>query len=509
VTPTAGGEAIDVGHRRSGPVLSVLVPLHDARGDAVDHVRTWTHAQTFPRDRYQVVVASDGRDPALERRLAPLLAPHDALSRRPGVEGVGLYDAAAAEARAPWLLLTESHCLADPRCLERTASTIEARPELHAATLEHGHVTPGAVGRMGARWFDEVYARWAAPGEWVRLNLVGFAVCRRAYEAAGGLEPRYGLFAPALLAARLHESGARVGHVAGGRIFHVHEPDIQEHHAHSADYARGECLARAEHDARFCERYFGHADEWANRLRYRAEVARSLAAVLTRALLRAGGRRRGEWRWVAAELAARLPACVAGVGPYALWERLALAANEVAAGGIPLPARWRFSAYLRAQERVVRLARLQSVRGGTGPARPAVLGAGCWPVEELDGDALVGAHGLERHDGRWFRWTAPVAAFRLAVPPGDHVLSLDTGGLRGAPLGYVRDVYAGPRRIPRASLRQDGLRLTVPLGTARGARTAPAGVIVLCRPLEPRRNGARDARALGMPVFSVELQREG
>jgi hypothetical protein len=501
--PAAGGAAAAVGPPLAGPALSVLVPLPHARGDAVDHLRTWTHAQTLPRDRYQVVVASDGTDPALEDRVAPVLAPQDILVHRPGRDWMGLYDAAAARAHAPWLLLTECHCLADPGCLERTAGAVAARPELDVALLEHGHATPGAVGRMGARWFDEMYSRWAAPGEWPRLNLVGFAIRRQAYEAAGGLGPRYGLFAPAFLAARLHESGARFGMVAGARVVHVHEPDIGEHHAHSADYTRGECLARAEHDPRFCERYFGYADEWANRRRYEAEVARSLVAVLARAILRPGGRP-GPRRWMVRELAARLPACVAGAGPYLAWERLALALGEAAAGRIPLPDRWRYASYLRAQEHVVRLTRLRSARRDAGPARPAVREPGRWPAEALDGDVLVGAHGLERHDGRWFRWTAPVAAFRLAPAPGDHALSLDTGGLRGAPLGYVRDVYVGARRIPRASLREDGPWLTIPLGPA-----ASAGVTVLCQPLEPRRSGAGDARALGMPVFSVELTREG
>ncbi|HEX3293427.1 MAG TPA: hypothetical protein VHR38_06785 [Solirubrobacterales bacterium] len=40
------------------------LPLSDARGDAVEHLRSWTHAQTHPWDRYQVVIASErGRHP--------------------------------------------------------------------------------------------------------------------------------------------------------------------------------------------------------------------------------------------------------------------------------------------------------------------------------------------------------------------------------------------------------------------------------------------------------------
>ena len=71
-------------HAESDAQLTVLYPMFDLRGRAVDRVRTWTHAQTLARDRYRVVVASDGTAAPQEPEVAALLGPHDELLRLPG-----------------------------------------------------------------------------------------------------------------------------------------------------------------------------------------------------------------------------------------------------------------------------------------------------------------------------------------------------------------------------------------------------------------------------------------
>ncbi|HEY4746751.1 MAG TPA: hypothetical protein VIH38_04270, partial [Steroidobacteraceae bacterium] len=59
----------------ASPSVSVVVPLVHARGDVVENVKTWTEGQSYARDRYQLVIAADGRAPAVERRIEELLAP--------------------------------------------------------------------------------------------------------------------------------------------------------------------------------------------------------------------------------------------------------------------------------------------------------------------------------------------------------------------------------------------------------------------------------------------------
>jgi predicted dehydrogenase len=85
---------------------SVILPLPDHRGYATKAVSSWTEGQTFDRDRFEVIVASDGAEPGLEESVEPLLGPRDRLIRAAGVEEVELYDSAARVARGRIVIFT-------------------------------------------------------------------------------------------------------------------------------------------------------------------------------------------------------------------------------------------------------------------------------------------------------------------------------------------------------------------------------------------------------------------
>jgi hypothetical protein len=487
------------------PVVSVLFALFDVRGDPAAHLRAWTNDQTLPRQQYQVIVASAAGDPSREAEIQALLGSHDVFVRAPGVSEVGLYDVAAKRATAPWLFVTEAHCLGEPECLAAVARAIDAAPELDVVTAEIPRVAANQAGRLGARWFEHVYDQWSAL-DWKTLPLAGFAVRREVYERAGGIDPRYDLFCAPLLSARLDQLGARIGAAPDARIVHVQPETYQEHHGHSAHFAAGEFDFRADHDHVFCERYFGHPEAWGNRLRFQPEVARQLVRALLAAAANALARRSDDAWWVLRELSALLPAAVAGVGPHLLRERLAFSASEQLLQRLPLPDSRLYPQYLRAQQRVVRLTQLRWIRDHVGPPDPPARGTGTWSAEAVDGAQVIGAHGLESHDGRWFRWTEPVALLRLAPPAGEHLLTIDTGGLRGRPLDYLRGIYAGGRSLPPDHVHDQDGQLIARLPSEFGERAAATGLSLLTRPLEPRRHGSPDRRRLGMPVFSIELR---
>jgi hypothetical protein len=81
------------------PEFSVVIPLTDARGDAIEHLRTWTHGQSLTRERYQVVIASDGAEPDVDRAVEALLEQQDSFEVIPGAGLLRLYNAAAGAAR--------------------------------------------------------------------------------------------------------------------------------------------------------------------------------------------------------------------------------------------------------------------------------------------------------------------------------------------------------------------------------------------------------------------------
>jgi len=489
----------------AGPLISVVVPMEDDRGELAENLSTWTREQTLDRERFQVVVVSPG-DREAEEIVRSVLAPHDSIVRTDSDEIIEHWNVGAREADARWLFLTEAHCLGQPDCLEGVARALEhSGADTEVVTVEHGHVADSKVERLGADWFDEVYEEWNAPDAWTRLNLVGFAIRRDVYFDEGGLEPRYGMFSTPVLSARLFDRSAPTVHAPDSLVLHKQNHHIREHHDLSADYARGECEARDDVDPAFGARYWGHGETWANRLRYRPEIARPLAGTLAIAAGRAAAKRHSDAAWLAREAAALAPAAVAGVTPYLAAHSAAFTAEEQLAIRLPERLTRRRRGYTRALRHVVRLGELRWVRDRVGAAAPPPLHAGRWSPAELGAEALVGAHGLEEVGGEPLRWTWPVACFRVAAPPGDGTLVLDTGGLRGAPREAVRTVYVGGRRIAPDRLGGDGERLEIPLPAALRTRIAKHGVVVLARPFLPSAVGSPDPRSLGLPLRSVEV----
>jgi hypothetical protein len=461
-------------------------------------VRTWTEGQTLPRDRYQVVMASDAADPGQEREVAALLGPHDALVRAPGEDHPGLTNAGAAHATTPWLVLTEGHCRAEPRCLEAVARWVADGPAEGAGNFAVGHDDHYLLARLSRRWFDEVHARWRAPGEWPRLHRAGFAIRTDVFRAACGFEP-FGYFAAPLLSARLHASGVVIGHIPGALVVHVDAERMRGHHADTAEYARGELDARSRSDPVFFERYFGHSPLWANRLRLRPRLAWGVIRAVTAAAL-ARPRRLAA---LAASLRPLVGAAV-GIAPRVWLHRLAVALDELAVERGPLPRAWRWSRFLRAHARVVHLEQLAWIRrhaAGAAPRRES----GYWSIEALGPDTIVGVHGLERAGGRWFRWTEPMVWLRVGVPPAEHEVRVETTGMRGPPLDVVLAVIVGGRALPRTLLAQEGRTLIVRL-TGSWPRAAREGLVLLSSPLVPARRGVPDGRRLGLPVLSVAVR---
>jgi hypothetical protein len=483
---------------RASALITVVYPLIHVRGQAVSHVRTWSRDQTLARESYRVVVASDGANPAQEREVEAVLGPQDELVRASRALDGALWNAGAARAGTPWLVFTEGHCLATPGCLQAVARWIATDPAEAVGNFHVGHVGDRVVARLSRRWFNQIQARWRSSGEWPRVHRAGFTIRADAFQSVGGFEPDYGQFAPPLLSARLHARGVAFGLVPGAAVVHVDDDRLRGHHADSADHVVGELDARSRNDPVFFERYFGHAPLWANRLRRQPRVG----LVLARAVLATALARPGRLRTLGPHVRSLLGA---GVAPRVALQRLAVAFDELAIERLPLPAGWRWSRFLRAHARVVRLTQREWVRrhAGLPPPGPAL---GHWPIEALGPETIVGVHGLEERSGRRFRWTEPVVLLRLALPEGDHVLRIETGGLR-SPLGAVIAVVVGGRVLPRGLVSVDAQRALVVALPPRWSAAARDGIVLVCLPLAPARAGAPDGRLLGLPVHSVAVER--
>src|SRR5436189_263303 len=101
----------------SQPTVSVVLTLLWPRGRAVESVMSWTMGQSLPRQRIELIVVENGSDPRLAQAVQAQLLAQDRLVRLRSANEMELYDHGARLARGEWLLFTEPHVIADPRCL--------------------------------------------------------------------------------------------------------------------------------------------------------------------------------------------------------------------------------------------------------------------------------------------------------------------------------------------------------------------------------------------------------
>src|SRR5688572_12915732 len=98
------------------PFLSIIIPLADHRGHAIEAIESWMR-QTCPREDYEVIVITDGRERELEATVEGLLTPGDQCIRCNQASLHDCYNAGARAARGQVFLFTESHVKADSDCL--------------------------------------------------------------------------------------------------------------------------------------------------------------------------------------------------------------------------------------------------------------------------------------------------------------------------------------------------------------------------------------------------------
>jgi len=486
------------------PEVSVIVALPDHRGLASECVESLTRQQTYSRDQYEVIVVSDGTDPALDLRVKALLGEQDRMITHASTNLYLLYNVGVREARGRLLFFTESHCLAEPECLEELV-TFFATHDYDAASCRIVAIYRNVIARMQARLFDAGFRIWSRPGDWRKVNIIGFGIYRDLYFHAGGYETDLERFADLALGAKLHSQGRRLGYAAGATVRHCYLSGFRELFAFNREVTRGECAYRARAPEEHCERYFGYAEEWTQRESFRPSLARALCQASWRSLWR-NVQEGGVWSMVAAQAKAMLRLLpVALLGPrgrllsyrWSLWMAMARCRlwcfNEEKS----------YRAYCDAYDLMIRYSRLEFIAEHLAATPPAPPDLPVYRVGELSEEWLVGFHPVERWEGEAFRWSGPVALLRLGLPKGTYEVRVESEGLRQAPVPLCLGVFFNRHQVPRSSLRWRDGTLTFRLDPATFTEGPEQHLLLTSNPLRPWTVGVPDRRELGLPIFSI------
>src|SRR5262249_8885428 len=162
--------------------------------------RAWTCEQTFPRDRYEVIIAFDGKHPRELECVRHKLGPLDRVVCLSTDSDSALLAEGARHARGRWLYFAEAHSAGEPDCLgEMIRYLLNEGPS--AASSRSVGVGPTLVGMLEECAFDKVSEQRLTPDHWNKLFLRGCAIERATYARFGGFRGEFGLFAEPLFAA--------------------------------------------------------------------------------------------------------------------------------------------------------------------------------------------------------------------------------------------------------------------------------------------------------------------
>jgi hypothetical protein len=504
--------------QKRSPEISVVFPCVDARGDPEERVRSWTHRQTLSRDRYQVVAVSDGTDPRSDDRISRLLGPQDLLVRHPTRNFLELYDVGLRRAEGRLVVFTEHHCIARSDCLAEVATYFQQN-DVAGACLNVEWVCLNELARI--KWQERNQERisyFSEADHWNKFVLAGFAVDRDVLLAAGGLEFPYGLFIEVSTGARLHSLGHRLGTIEKAVVRHLDNNKFREVLDFIRNYTEGEIAYLATNDPEYCQRYFGHVPEWLERYGHSAREGRAMSRRVWQALrtrLRSLDDRqcRESIRILAAELVRQHRGRALPIGFRLAAARLAVTAACARFGF------WWFNKPRRARalqdacNGMVRHTRLKcahrhTLKGERPSIRPTADRGRKTAVDpgRLDDACLVGFHASESYQGDPFRWTEPVAVFRLDLPPATLQVTIDTRSLRGAACDGLAACFWNDHEIPhRQWIVGDG-RIQFAVARDLFLPDGPQELTLICQPLVPRAVGIADDRRLGLPVFTIEFE---
>ena len=502
------------------PRFSVIIPLEFHRGQALLCVRGWAEEQLFPREQFEIIIASPAGHPLAELdEIRGLLGPQDRVLEFDHQHDMDLCASAAETARGDVLFFTESHCLPEPETLARADAAACANPEWAGFSGRSVPITRNLLSKIEAEWYGRDIEFGMNEHPWRKVLDQCFVVRRSAYFEAGGFDPAFGHYAEWLIAARFHALGLKIGYAPDVRIHHVYIGQFGEWRRFTADFVKGQMAYLALEPGDPLRAMFDEVPEWSRRHVLRRDVARRVCRMLLRDMRRtivAGSaespRRRlsslRHWHWRL--LRSWLVRAVAGHSVV-----LVQAQRHRLAARLALQVDLLFRSQSRAEEHLGRccaaIATVERTRflrrwarnlehdttNGRASRDTLSNSSGQWKPGQLDEDHGVGFHEASGTGTEAIRWSGPAAYVELPLAAGRYRITLSW--LFRPPVRGARDLsfYFNDMPLPSDDVRtwQDRAELHVDVPES----SPPARLGWVCT--AHRAEG--DDRALGLPVTSL------
>ena len=267
--------------------FSVIIPLEFHRGQAVRCVRGWAEGQLFPRDQFEILIASPAGHPTAELdEVRGLLGPQDRVLEFDRHHDMDLCAKAAESASGEVLFFTESHCLPEPETLASADAVARENPDWAGFSCRSIPITGNLLSEIEAEWYGRDIEFGMNEHPWRKVLDQCFVVHRSAYFQAGGFDPAFGHFAEWLIAARFYALGLKIGYTPTVRVHHLYVGEFGEWQRFTADFLQGQMAYFALMPSDPLRGMFDEVPEWSRRHVLQRSVARRVCRMLLRDLRR-------------------------------------------------------------------------------------------------------------------------------------------------------------------------------------------------------------------------------
>ena len=491
------GDGLTSTRKADGEVLiSVLIPLEFHRDQATVAIRKWRTEQTLPAAAFELIlVASNDADERELDEIRGLLAPHDTLLQTSAKHDVAQVAEAARHAKAEFLFFTESHVWPSPTVLQQCLDTFAEHPDWVGFSCRTTANTPNRLARAEARMYQADIDYGMTQHPWRKILDQCFATRRAPYERAGGLDPTLGHFSEWELAARYYSLRLDIGYAPEIELEHCYIGQWSELREFTEDFVAGEAtwLARGGPSEGLP---IDIPAEWYSRGERRRDLARRslqmawrhhrrhLQPPLTRAAVASALCRYGSTAAAGGTVAVRL------AGAAAAWRSLALMAARAFGSEKQLDRAF--------QNAIVALSHHGRLKSAAS-SRPA-SGDLLWTPGDDSAHLASGFHAPEVFGGSPFRWSADLAAVELQLPPGEHLVRVETLRRRLTTSGEPAAFYLDGRPLAGDDVKiEDGDYV---LRVAAGMTAPILGWVSDCQA------ASNDTRNLGLPVARISRMPE-
>jgi len=488
--------------------ISVVIPLYDKRIDEKECFDSWCHEQSLDRDRYEVIVVSNGESPDADSRIKGLIGKHDLFLSMPGGNMSDLYNLGARSARGNLPLLTELHCIARPDFLEKVLEYMEAN-DVDGACVRTDIPDQNVFGQVEASLFDDLFEEWSGDDDWRKVLVRGFAIYKDKYLSAGGIDGRYPRFADWVLAARLHAQGSRLGYAKEAGLVHYYSTEFSQFLPNVRVHIQDECRFRDTESEKFCSQYFGIPPDWSLRNTYNRPWHFKMLKLHLRLIVTASS-----WSGSVRKILGLLGGishhgtrAISGLFPKLVLYKLKMYYYKL------LCLFWKNnfhklkSLYLKSYNSIEDYYRLEYIDKHSSPTTRPAENKQQYCISDMDVTSLPGFYGVEEINGDSFRWCTGAAEIVMDIKQGNFQLCFDTKNIAGNPCAGLLGLFFNEHRLDvDCGASEDG-KFFAKIDSSMFVEGDSQSLQLLVAPVR-KAFGAKEKRRLGLPIFTMDCLQE-